>query len=392
MDPALPDFSMKRAFLSEREADSDEVIDLKGMQLAFPPAIHVQEAAKQTIAEGLILNGPSTIEQHLRDALVRQYGWGSGIAIESRHIHLSGSRQQIIANALHAILQTGDEVLIPVPSDPAHADLVKKASGVPVFVACGAASNHKLTAVQLDEAITSRTKAVILSCPTCLSGDTYSKSEIAGLVSVLQRHPHVLLVSDETFLPFQYFDEDSLSFSAVALPLKAAVLSVSDVFMTCAMRGGELGLGVGPSSLIEAMRQAPKSTVGRDNLMDFILAEAALTFPMLALPRILDSLRQRRDCVARLLNGIDGLNCDAPKAGLAIFANCGEVLGRRDTFGKTMRTDADLVNYLHRTAHTLVGAGSEFNAPDHIKIAFGGPEHALTEALARIQRALADLR
>lgn len=367
--------------ISERAArlkvEGRDILSLSTGEPDMPTPPHVVEAAHRAAREGRTTYPPTAGIGDLRAAVAALYGVGAAQAV------VSTGAKQVIANAMLATLDSGDEVIMPAPYWTSYADIVRMCGGVPVVVPCAMAQGFRLTPDQLAAAITPRTRWLMLNSPSNPSGAIYGRAEIAALAAVLDRHPHVWLLSDEiyehlSFVPFT-------SAAEAAPGLRDRTLIVNGASKAWSMTGWRLGWGVGPLELIGAMIAAQ----GQVTSGACSIAQWAALAALQGDPAILDERRAildaRRRLVVAALNAIPGMTCPEPDGAFYAFPS---VTGLLKAGGGRFEDDADLCAWLMETAGVAVVPGRAFGLPGHLRLSFAYGDATLREGIARITEAL----
>ncbi|KAF1068644.1 pyridoxal phosphate-dependent aminotransferase [Variovorax sp.] len=372
---------------NQLKREGRNVIALSQGEPDFPTPDHVREAGKQAIDRGESRYTDVAGTFALREAVVRKFERDHGLRFDPEQIQVGCGAKQILYNALQATIDPGDEVVVPTPAWVSYPEMVLLAGGTPVIVRCGAASGFKLTPRQLEEAITPRTKWLMLNSPSNPSGAVYSHDELAALGAVLLRHPRVWVMADDIYEKIRYQTDAFATPAAVMPALASRTLTINGVSKAYAMTGWRVGFGAGPLELIKAMNLVQSQSTSHTSSISQAAAVAALDGPMDFLPQFVEAFRRRRDSVVGQLNRIEGIACDLPPGAFYAFPGCQGLLGRRDPAGHLIATDADLALYLLREAGVAIVPGSAFELPGHFRVSYAASDAELDEAMARIAAA-----
>ncbi|KFE50517.1 pyridoxal phosphate-dependent aminotransferase [Pseudomonas syringae] len=377
---------------NQLKREGRDVITLSQGEPDFPTPEHIRDAAKAAIDrnESRYTDVAGTLA--LREAVVRKFKRDNELDFTPEQIQIGCGAKQVLYNALQATLNPGDEVIVPTPAWVSYPEMVLLAGGQPVIVRCGAAKGFKITPTQLEQAITPRTKWLMLNSPSNPSGAVYSHAELAALGEVLLRHPHVWLMADDIYEKIRYDDTPFATPAAVTPQLAARTLTINGVSKSYAMTGWRVGFGAGPLALIKAMNLIQSQSTSHTSSISQAAAVAALDGAMDFLPRFIDSFRQRRDRVVAALQAIEGLTCDVPQGAFYAFPGCMGLLGSRDPQGNLIETDADLAMYILRSVGVAVVPGSAFELPGHFRVSYAASDDELAEAMIRIAQACSQLR
>ena len=326
----------------------------------------------------------------LREAIQQKLLRDNRLDYDIDQITVGCGAKQVVFNALFASLDPGDEVVIPTPCWVSYPDMVRLAGGEPVLVACHEQSGFKLKPEDLDAAITSRTKWLMLNSPSNPTGTVYSKSELAALGEVLLQHPQVHVLADDIYEKLVY----GVSFStmAEAVPnLFDRTLTVNGVSKSSAMTGWRLGYGAGPKDLVKAMNTIQGQTSSHTSSISQYAAIEAIAGDETHLPHFVLEFVKRRDLVVEKLNQAPGLTCQVPDGAFYVFPNCAGLIGRRTASGRVIEGDTDFAMYLLEEAGVAVVPGSGFLASPYIRISYASSVEELTKACDRISAACSKL-
>jgi aspartate aminotransferase len=351
----------------------------------------VKAAAKAAIDRGetkyTALDGTPALKAAIRNKFLRE----NGLDYALDEITVGAGAKQILYNAMMASLDEGEEVIIPLPCWTSYLDIVQIAGGVPVPVPCGAESGFRLTAAQLEAAITPRTRWVVLNSPSNPTGAAYSEADYRPLLDVLMRHPQVWLLVDDMYEHIVYDDFRFVTPAALEPALKDRTLTVNGVSKAYAMTGWRIGYAGGPKPLIKAMAVVQSQATSCPSSVSQAAAVAALEGPQDFMAERRESFRRRRDLVVDALNAIAGITCRRPEGAFYCYAECGGLLGKRTPDGRVLETDRDLCAWLLETAHVAVVPGAAFGASPCFRISYATSEAELAEAMDRLATACATL-
>lgn len=367
------------------------VIILGAGEPDFDTPDNVKQAACRAIERGdtkyTALDGTPELKQAIRQKFQRE----NGLDYAVDEITVATGAKQVLFNAMMATLNSGDEVIIPTPAWTSYLDIVAIADGKPVCIPCSAQAGFKLTANQLEAAITPRTKWLILNSPSNPSGAAYSEADYRPLIDVLLRHPHVCLLVDDMYEHIVYDDFRFVTPVALEPRLKARTLTVNGVSKAYAMTGWRIGYAGGSRELIKAMAVVQSQSTSCPSSVSQAAAVEALSGPQDFLKERAESFRRRRDLVVIGLNAIEGLDCRVPEGAFYTFAGCAGLIGKITPAGKPIETDSDFCDYLLEQAHVAVVPGAAFGLSPFFRISYATSEAELKEAILRISTACARL-
>jgi aspartate aminotransferase len=370
--------------ISERAArlrsEGHDVLALSAGEPDFPTPTHVCDAALQAMRDGLTRYPPTAGLPALRAAIAE-----TTPGVEAANVIVSTGAKQVLANLFLATLNTGDEVVVPAPYWTSYSDIIALAGGRSRLVPCDADSGFKMTAQQLEAAITPRTRWLLLNAPSNPSGAVYTAAELAALGAVLARHPHVWIASDEIYGQISYVP--FTSFRQACPDLVDRTLIVDGVSKAHAMTGWRVGWGIGPTELIRAMIAVQGQLTSGACSIAQAAALAAVTGDQSHLAERRAEFQARRDLVVSALSTVSGITCRVPDGAFYVFPSCIGLLGRRTQGGKVIDTDADFCTYLLDTTGLAVVPGRAFGLPGHFRLSYAYARSDLIDGCTRISRA-----
>ncbi|MGD0103995.1 MAG: pyridoxal phosphate-dependent aminotransferase, partial [Rhodopila sp.] len=286
----------------------------------------------------------------------------------------------------------GDEVIIPVPSWIAYAQMVQLCEGVPVLVNCPQNNGFKPRAEDIEAAITPRTKWLILNNPNNPTGACCSPAEIAEIAAVMRRHPHVWVLSDDMYEHLVFDGFQPATFAQVAPDLKERTLTVSGVSKTYAMTGWRVGFAGGPKPLIKAMTVMQGQATAGISTVGQAAAAAALDGPQDGVNVQIEAYQRRRDLAVEMLNATKGISCHKPEGAFYVFPNVAGCLGKTTTGGRTLNTDEDVCLALLEENFVATVHGAAYYMSPFLRISTATADDELLEGLRRIQTFCEGLR
>jgi aspartate aminotransferase len=341
---------------------------------------------------GLTKYTPVNGTPELREAIAAKVRQRTGQTYGGNEIAVGGGAKQIIFLALMAGVDPGAEVIVPAPYWVSYPDMVAAHGGVPVIVECAESDGFRLTPDALAAAITPRTRWLVLNAPGNPTGTLYSPAELTALAEVLDRHPQVLVLSDEIYDEITFTDRPATSLVAAAPRLRDRILLVNGVSKTYAMTGWRLGWGVGDAALIGAVNTLQSQSSSCPSSISQAAAVAALTGDDTFVRRSVAAYRERRDLIHGLLADVGGLRPLRPDGSFYLFVNCADLLGRTTPRGTTLTTDDDVVLFLLDHASVATIPGSAYGASPYFRVSFAASEAVLKDAAAAIGAAVTTLR
>lgn len=360
-----------------RDAGHD-VVALSTGEPDFPTPPHVVEAAHRAAVNGDTNYTPTGGTAQLRAVVAK------GAGVEPANVVISTGAKQSIANAMLATLDPGDEVVMSVPFWTSYADIVRMAGGVPVLVDCPMEAGFRLTPAQLETAITSRTRWLMLNAPSNPSGAVYSADDYAGLAEVLERHPHVWVMADEIYEHLSYVP--FVSFRQAVPALRDRTLVINGVSKAYSMTGWRVGWGIGAAPLIKAMTAVQGQVTSGGSSISQAAAVAALTGDQSLLAERNAAMKARRDRVVAALAAMPGVSCLVPDGAFYAFPN---IEGAIKAGG--FEEDGAFCKALLEAEALALVPGRAFGMPGHLRLSFAYADALLDEGLARMGRFLAGL-
>ena len=368
-----------------------DVIGLSQGEPDFPTPEHINNAAKAAIDNGQTKYTDVDGTPELKAAIARKFQRDNALIYETSEISVGTGGKQVIFNAMLATLDPGEEVILPAPYWVSYPDMVRMAGGSPVEVLCPESQGFKLTPKQLKDAITPRTKWLILNSPSNPTGAGYSAEELRQLGAELLAHPHVHVLTDDMYEHLRY---DGWAFATIAAEvpeLLQRTLTVNGVSKAYAMTGWRIGYAGGPKALIAAMATIQSQSTSNPCSIAQAAALAALDGPMDFLRERNEIFRQRRDLCLDAFNATPGLVCRRPEGAFYLFPSCSALIGRKTPSGEVLRTDVDVSRYLLEGARVAVVPGSAFGFEGFFRISFATSTERLEQACERIRKACVEL-
>ncbi|HVY16951.1 MAG TPA: pyridoxal phosphate-dependent aminotransferase [Rhodopila sp.] len=369
----------------ELRAAGKPVVTLTTGEPNFDSPAHAIEAAHQAALRGETKYPPQDGTKALKEAIQRKFKRDSGLDFALDEIAVSNGGKQCLFNAIMATVDDGDEVVIPVPSWIAYAQMTQLCGGKPVLVNCPQNNGFKPRPEDIDAAITPKTKWLILNNPNNPTGACCSAEEIAAIAAVMRKHPHVWLLSDDMYehLVFDGFKHATLA--AVAPDLKDRTLTVSGVSKTYAMTGWRVGFAGGPKPLIKAMTVMQGQATAGISTVGQAAAAAALDGPQDGVQVQIDAYQRRRDLAVKMLNESKGISCHKPEGAFYVFPNVAGCLGKTTTGGRLLRNDEDVCLALLEEHYVATVHGAAYYMSPYLRISTATADAELLEGLKRIQ-------
>ena len=368
-----------------------DVIALSAGEPDFDTPDNVKIAAMRAIIEGRTKYPPITGIPELREAICRKLERENGLSYAPDEVLVCSGGKQVIYNALIATLDPEDEVIVPAPFWVSYPDMVLLAGGTPVVVAADAADGFRLTPQRLEEAITAKTKWLILNNPGNPSGAFYSAKDIEGLAEVLRRHSRVWVLTDDIYEHIVYGGEPFSTMAQVAPDLSERTLTMNGFSKAYCMTGWRLGYGAGPKELIAVMTKIQSQTTSGASSISQWAGVEALEGDQTFIRDNVSVFEARRDLGVSILNQATGLSCDSPSGAFYLYVDCSGTLGKRTPGGGVIGNDGDFAKYLLESEEVAAVHGEAFGLSPYFRISYALATDRLEEACLRIQRACASL-
>ena len=366
-----------------REAGHD-VIQMTIGEPDFATPRNAIDAAYKAALDGETKYPPQDGTRRLKEAIQRKFKRDRGLDYPLDQICVGNGGKQVIFNTFMATVNEGDEVVIPAPYWNAYPLMARLMGATPVFVSCPQNNGFKLRPEDLDAAITPKTKLLMLNFPNNPSGAACSAAELRVIAEVMQKHPHVWIVSDDMYEHLIYDDFDYDTLAAVEPGLRDRVVTISGVSKTYAMTGWRVGFAAGPKDLIRAMVNMQGQATAGISTIGQAAAAAALDGPQDEVPKMRAVYRRRRDLVVDALNAIPGISCHRPEGAFYVFANVAGCLGRTTAGGKRIDTDDDFALALLEEKYVALVGGGGFGMSPYVRISYATDDASLAEACSRI--------
>jgi aspartate aminotransferase len=376
---------------AELKAAGKDVIALSAGEPDFDTPDNIKDAAKAAIDAGKTkYTAPDGIIE-LKNAICAKMKRDNNLDYLPSQVSVGTGGKQILYNALMATLNPDDEVIIPAPYWVSYPDMVFLAGGTPVIAEASMQTAYKLTADQLEAAITPKTKWLIFNSPSNPSGAGYSHAELKELTDVLLRHPHVWVMSDDMYEHLAYDDFKFCTPAEVEPKLYDRTLTVNGVSKAYAMTGWRIGYAAGPEKLIAAMRKIQSQSTSNPSSISQWAAVEALNGPQDYIEMSRPIFESRRNLVVKMLNDAKGINCPTPDGAFYVYPSIADCIGKTTPSGATIKTDEDFATELLSEHGVAVVFGAAFGLSPNFRVSYATSNDALIDACTRIQNFCASL-
>ena len=374
---------------SELKAQGIDIINLSVGEPDFNTPDHIKEAAKQAIDDNFSRYSPVAGYPALRNAIVEKLKKENGLEYTAAQISCANGAKQSVCNTIMALMNKGDEAIVPAPYWVSYPEMVKLAEGVPVIVSAGIEQDFKITPSQLEAAITPRTRVLILCSPSNPTGSVYSKEELAAQAEVLAKHERVIVIADEIYEHINYIGkhESIAQFESI----KDRVVIVNGVSKAYAMTGWRIGFIAGPVWIVKGVNKLQGQYTSGPCSVSQKAAEAAYTGTQEPVETMRKAFERRRDLIVKLAKEIPGFEVNFPQGAFYLFPKCDSFFGKK--YGERVISNADdLAMYLLEVGHVACVGGTSFGAPECIRMSYATSDENIVEAMRRIKEALANLQ
>lgn len=373
----------------ELKAQGVDVINMSVGEPDFNTPDHIKEAAKKAIDENYSRYSPVAGYPALRNAIVEKLKKENGLEYTAAQISCANGAKQSVCNTIMALVNKGDEVIVPAPYWVSYPEMVKLAEGTPVIVRAGIEQDFKITPEQLEAAITPNTRALILCSPSNPTGSVYSKEELAGLASVLAKYERVITIADEIYEHINYIGkhESIAQFSEI----KDRVVIVNGVSKAYAMTGWRIGFIAAPEWIVKGVNKLQGQYTSGPCSVSQKAAEAAYTGTQAPVEEMRQAFQRRRDLIVKLAKEIPGFEVNVPEGAFYLFPKCDFFFGKKDG-DRVINNADDLAMYLLEVGHVACVGGTSFGAPECIRMSYATSDENIIEAMRRIKETLAKLK
>lgn len=365
------------------KAEGKDIIGLGAGEPDFDTPAHIAEAGIDAIRKGITRYTAVDGTVELKDAIVAKFQRENGLKYDRGQIIVSSGAKQTCFNVCAAVLDPGDECLIPAPYWVSYPDMALLADGVPVSLYAGPEQGYKITPAQLAAAITPRSKLLFLNSPSNPTGATYTKAELQALGEVLAAHPRIVIASDEMYEHIYWAPEPFTSFAAANPHLHDRTVTINGVSKAYAMTGWRIGYCGAPRELVAAMSTVQGQSTSNASSISQRAATVALNGDQSCVATMNRAFKERHDYVVAALNAMSGVSCRPGAGTFYAFANVEPAMRALDVVD-----DNAFAEYLLIEGGVAVVPGSGFGAPGHMRISFACSLQTLEEAMRRIERAI----
>ena len=392
LDPIKPSITLAvTAKAAKLKADGLDVVSFGAGEPDFDTPDHIKAAARESLDKGVGKYTDVAGILPLRKAIAAELSAVHKTSITPDQVLVSTGAKHSLYNLFMALIDPGDEVLIPAPYWVSYPDMVMLAGGRPIILETRAEDDFAVTAAQVEEAITPRTRAIVLNNPSNPTGAVYTKAQIEALAEVCVKH-HLLIISDDIYRQLVYGDAQYHSIAAVSPQVAERTVLVDGVSKTYAMTGWRIGYTAGPLPLIKAMSKIQGQSTSNPTHISQIATLAALTGPQDCVATMRKAFDERRQEMVKLLRAIPGVSCREPKGAFYAFPDVSAFVGKKTPEGSILDDDVQLCDWLVEVHKVAIVPGSGFGAPGFVRLSYATSMKNIQEGVSRIARAFATLK
>lgn len=374
---------------SEMKAQGIDVINMSVGEPDFNTPDHIKNAAKEAVDNNYSRYSPVPGYANLRKAIAAKLKRENHLEYNINEILVSNGAKQSVCNTVMALVNDGDEVIIPTPYWVSYPQMVKLAGGNPVFINAGFEQNFKITAQQLEDAITPKTRLLILCSPSNPTGSVYTKDELESLAEVIKSHEDLFVLADEIYEHINYTGRHE---SIAQFPgMKERSIIVNGVSKAYAMTGWRIGFIAAPEWIVKGCNKLQGQYTSGPCSVSQKAAEAAYTLPQDCVEEMRKAFELRRNLIVELAKDIPGLEVNTPQGAFYLFPKCSSFYGKSD--GKrTINNSTDFAMYLLEVGHVATVAGDAFGDPECFRMSYATSDEYIREAMSRIKDVLSRLK
>ena len=374
---------------SEMKARGIDVINMSVGEPDFNTPDHIKQAAKRAIDENYSKYSPVPGYPELRKAIVAKLENENGLGYSVNEILVSNGAKQSVCNTIMALVNPGDEVIIPTPYWVSYPQMVKLAGGEPVFIEAGFEQEFKITPEQLEAAITDNTKMLILCSPSNPTGSVYSAEELEGLAAVIRKHDELYVLADEIYEHINYTGKHA---SIAHVPgMKERSIIVNGVSKAYAMTGWRIGYIAAPEWIVKGCNKLQGQYTSGPCSVSQKAAEEAYIASQECVEEMRQAFQRRRDLIVKLAKEIPGLEVNVPEGAFYLFPKCSSFFGKTDGVRK-IENSTDFAMYLLEVGHVATVGGDAFGDPECFRMSYATSDDNIREAMRRIKETLSKLK
>ena len=367
-----------------------DVVNFSAGEPDFDTPDHIKAAAVEALRKGMTKYTDVKGIEPLRAAIVHKYEREHGLSYRKEDVLVSCGAKHSVYNVLQAIVNPGDEILIPAPYWVSYSDMALLAGGVPKLIPTNETTGFRITAEQLETALTAKTRVFVLNSPCNPTGASYDKDELLAIARVLEKHS-CLVIADDIYEKIVYDDFQVHNIVALNPALRDQTVIINGVSKTYAMTGWRIGYAIGPADIISAAAKIQSQSTSNPTSIAQAAALEAISGPQIEVDRMVREFKQRRDVIVDKLNALPGIHCLKPQGAFYVFPNVSSLLGRTAN-GKKLDSPCDFADYLLEEAKVAVVPGEDFGSKEHIRFSYATALADIEKGCKRIAAAVGKLQ
>jgi aspartate aminotransferase len=367
-----------------------DVVNFSAGEPDFDTPDHIKAAAVEALRKGMTKYTDVKGIEPLRAAIVHKYEREHGLSYRKEDVLVSCGAKHSVYNVLQAIVNPGDEILIPAPYWVSYSDMALLAGGVPKLIPTNETTGFRITAEQLEAALTAKTRVFVLNSPCNPTGASYDKDELLAIARVLEKHS-CLVIADDIYEKIVYDDFQVHNIVALNLALHERTVIINGVSKTYAMTGWRIGYAIGPADIISAAAKIQSQSTSNPTSIAQAAALEAISGSQIEVDRMVREFKQRRDVIVGRINAIEGMHCLKPQGAFYVFPNVIALLGRTAN-GKKLASPCDFADYLLEEAKVAVVPGEDFGSKEHIRFSYATALEDIEKGCKRISAAVDKLQ
>ena len=367
-----------------------DVVNFSAGEPDFDTPDHIKAAAVEALRKGMTKYTEVKGIEPLRAAIVHKYEREHGLSYRKEDVLVSCGAKHSVYNVLQAIVNPGDEILIPAPYWVSYSDMALLAGGVPKLIPTNETTGFRITAEELEAALTAKTRVFVLNSPCNPTGASYAKDELLAIARVLEKHS-CLVIADDIYEKIVYDDFQVHNIVALNPALRERTVIINGVSKTYAMTGWRIGYAMGPADIISAAGKIQSQSTSNPTSIAQAAALEAISGSQIEVDRMVREFKQRRDVIVDRINAIQGMHCLKPQGAFYVFPNVSALLGRTAN-GKKLASPCDFADYLLEEAKVAVVPGEDFGSKEHIRFSYATALEDIEKGCKRISAAVDKLQ
>ena len=364
---------------TELKSQGIKIVPMGSGEPDFDTPLNIQQAGIQAINDGLTRYTPVDGTTDLKNAIIEKFKRDNNLNYSLTEVMVSSGGKQVFYNLCQSVINPGDEVIIPSPFWVSYPDMVLLADGVPVIVETGIEENFKISPEQLENAITDRTKLFVINSPSNPTGAVYSKEELVALAKVLERHPHVMIITDDIYEHIRWNNDPYFNILMVNSSLKNRTIVLNGVSKTYAMTGWRIGYAAGPEAIIKSMKKVQGQSTSNPCSIAQAAAVEALNGDQSFIQMMVDEFKMRHDYLVENLNKIDGVDCPTSDGAFYSFPKVEKLIQRLG-----LKNDIEFSTLCLEKLNIALVPGSAFGADGYVRFSFATSMENIQTAVQKL--------